>query len=374
MDLAALAAALPKHTLLGDPTRDVRGLAYQSAAVQPGHLFAAIRGFTHDGHTFIPDALTRGAVALLVDHPVDAPDAAQIVVPDTRAGLAHLAAAFYGHPSRAMTVIGVTGTNGKGVTTYFLDAILTRAGRRSALIGTMGARGPSGVIDTARTTPESLDLQRLLAQLRDEGVTHLAMEVASHALALRRVEATRFRAAVFTNLTRDHLDFHGTFEAYLAAKRRLFEMVEADGVSVLNADDPASEEMARASRARIVRYAMSGGAASGTAAAPDALQAAVDLRALEFRLNLDGTTFVAVTPEERVPVRLRIGGGFNVANALAALATGTALGVPLAEAAAALETVTGVPGRFEPIWEGQDFAVIVDYAHTPDGLENVLRT
>ncbi len=370
MDLAALAAALPEHTLLGDPTRDVRGLAYQSAAVQPGHLFAAIRGFTHDGHTFIPDALARGAVALLVDHPVDAPDAAQIVVPDTRAGLAHLSAAFYGHPSRAMTVIGVTGTNGKGVTTYFLDAILTRAGYRSALIGTMGARGPSGVIETARTTPESLDLQRLLAQLRDEGVTHLSMEVASHALALRRVEATRFAAAVFTNLTRDHLDFHGTFDAYLAAKRRLFEMVEPDGVSVLNADDPASEEMARASRARVVRYAMKDGAASGVAGP----QAPADLRAVDLQLNLDGTTCVAVTAEARVPVRLRIGGAFNVANALAALATGTALGVPLADAAAALETVTGVPGRFEPIWEGQDFAVIVDYAHTPDGLENVLRT
>ncbi|HEV8340688.1 MAG TPA: UDP-N-acetylmuramoyl-L-alanyl-D-glutamate--2,6-diaminopimelate ligase [bacterium] len=378
MDLAALAAALPEHTLLGDPTREIRGLAYHSAAVQPGHLFAAIRGFAQDGHAFIPDALTRGAVALLVDHPVEARSAAQIVVPDTRAGLAHVAAAFYDHPSRAMTVIGVTGTNGKGVTTYFLDAILTRAGRRSALIGTMGARGPSGVIDTARTTPESLDLQRLLARLRDEGVTHVSMEVASHALALRRVEATRFGAAVFTNLTRDHLDFHGTFEAYLAAKRRLFEMVEPDGVSVLNADDPASEEMARASRAPVVRYAMSAApvSASGAAVAPGAgaPPAPVDLRATDLRLNLDGTTFVAVTPQERVPVRLRIGGGFNVANALAALATGTALGVPLADAAAALETVIGVPGRFEPVWEGQDFAVIVDYAHTPDGLENVLRT
>ncbi|MGH2454014.1 MAG: UDP-N-acetylmuramoyl-L-alanyl-D-glutamate--2,6-diaminopimelate ligase [bacterium] len=371
MDVATLAAALPDHTLLGDPTRTVRGLAYHSAAVQPGDLFAAIRGFVHDGHAFVPDAVARGAVALLVDHPLEAggpggEGASQIVVPDTRAGLAHLAAAFYGHPSRAMTVIGVTGTNGKGVTTYFLDAILAAAGRRTALIGTMGARGPSGIIETVRTTPESLDLQRLLARLRDERVTHVAMEVASHALALRRVEAVRFAAAVFTNLTRDHLDFHGTFDAYLGAKRRLFEMVEPDGVSVVNADDPAAEAMARASRARVVRYAMRQGGAGP--------QAPVDLLAAELQLNLDGTTFTAVAGQERLPVRLRIGGGFNVANALAALATGTALGVPLPEAAAALETVTGVPGRFEPVWEGQDFAVIVDYAHTPDGLENVLRT
>ncbi|MBI3976094.1 MAG: UDP-N-acetylmuramoyl-L-alanyl-D-glutamate--2,6-diaminopimelate ligase, partial [Armatimonadetes bacterium] len=362
MDVATLAAALPHHTLAGTPGREVHGLAYHSGQVQPGDLFAAIRGYAHDGHAFIAEAVARGAVAVLVDHPVEAPGVIQIIVPDTRAGLAHVSAAFYGHPSRAMTVIGVTGTNGKGVTTFFLDAILARAGHRSAVIGTMGARGPSGVIETARTTPESLDLQRLLAGLRADGVTHVAMEVASHALALRRVDGTRFLAAVFTNLTRDHLDFHGTFEAYLGAKRRLFEMVEPDGWSVLNADDPAAAEMARASRAPVRRYAMAAGAPG------------VDLRADEVRLNLDGTTFTAVTPQETHPVRLRIGGAFNVANALAALATGMALGVPLAEGAAALETVTGVPGRFEPVWEGQDFAVVVDYAHTPDGLENVLRT
>jgi len=375
VDVATLAAALPDHSLLGEPTRDVRGLAYHSAAVQPGDLFAAIRGFAHDGHAFIPDALGRGAVALLVDHPVEGASVPQIVVPDTRTGLAHLAAAFYGHPSQAMTVIGVTGTNGKGVTTYFLDAVLGAAGRRTALIGTMGARGPSGIIETARTTPESADLQRLLARLRDERVTHVAMEVASHALAMRRVEAVRFAAAVFTNLTRDHLDFHGTFDAYLGAKRRLFEMVEPDGVSVVNADDPASEAMARASRARVVRYAMRDGARTPAAGTEGAgARTAVDLRAADVSLHLEGTTFTVVTAHERVGVRLRIGGGFNVANALAALATGTALGVPLPEAAAALATVTGVPGRFEPVWEGQDFAVIVDYAHTPDGLENVLRT
>lgn len=361
MALRALVDGLSERAVVGDPGRQIVGLAYHSREVQPGFLFAAIRGYQHDGHEFVGEAVARGAVAVLVERSVDtAPAITQIIVPDTRAALPHLACAFYEHPSHSLTVIGVTGTNGKGVTTYFTDAILTEAGHRSAIIGTMGVRGPAGAVETSHTTPESVDLQRLLAGLRGDGVTHVAMEVASHALALHRVDGTRFTVAVFTNLTRDHLDFHGTFEAYLAAKRRLFEMVEPEGWSVLNAADPAAEEMARASRAPVLRYAMGVG---------------VDLRAEEVQLDLNGTTFTAVTRRgERRRVRLRIGGAFNVANALAALATGLALGVPLEAGAAALETVRGVPGRFEPVSEGQEFAVIVDYAHTPDGLENVLQT
>jgi len=335
--------------------------------VQPGFLFAAIRGAHHDGHTFVPEALRRGASAVLVQRPVAVPpDFPQILVADTRAALGVLAAAFYGHPADALTVIGVTGTNGKGVTTFFIDAVLRGAGYRSAIIGTMGVWAPAGVIETDRTTPEAPDLQHLLAALRDQGVTHVAAEVASHALALHRVDGTRFRAAVFTNLTPDHLDFHGTWEAYLGAKRRLFTLVDPQGWSVVNADDPAAEEMARASRAPVRRYAVHGGGRSGPPG--------VDLWAEEVVLDLEGCTFRATTAQGSCPVRLHIGGAFNVANALAALATGMALGVPLEAGAAALETVRGVPGRFEPVREGQDFAVIVDYAHTPDGLENVLRT
>ena len=365
--LRTLLAALPEHTLAGDPEQLITGIAYHSGQVQPGFLFAAIRGYTQDGHTFAPDAAARGAAAVLVQRPVPvAREVAQVIVPDTRTAMALAAAAFYSHPSQAITVIGVTGTNGKGVTTYFTDAILTQAGHRSAVIGTMGARGPSGVIETSRTTPEAPDLQQVLADLRDQGVTHVAMEVASHALALHRVDGTRFRVAVFTNLTPDHLDFHGTLEAYLGAKRRLFEMVEPSGWSVVNADDPAAVEMARASRAPVLRFSPGADIRSGTGH--------VDLWAEDMQLSLDGTTFRAVTPQGSHPVRLHIGGAFNVANALAALATGMALHIPPEVGTAALETVRGVPGRFEPVREGQEFAVIVDYAHTPDGLENVLRT
>ncbi len=366
MDLRVLLEELPERTVRGDPARLIAGLAYHSARTGPGYLFAAIRGYTHDGHAFVPEAVARGAVAVLVERPVDVvPSVTQVIVPDSRAAMATVAAAFYGHPSRALTVVGVTGTNGKGVTTYFTEAILTQTGRRSAVIGTMGVHGPAGVIETGRTTPEAPDLQQLLADLRAQGVTHVAMEVASHALALHRVAGTRFAVAVFTNLTADHLDFHGTREAYLGAKRRLFEMVEPTGGSVVNAADPAGAEMARASRAPVLRYAVA--PAGGETAH-------LDLWAEDVRLALEGTTFRAVTPRGSVPVRLRIGGAFNVANALAALGTGLVLGIPLEVGGAGLETVGGVPGRFEPIREGQEFAVVVDYAHTPDGLENVLRT
>ncbi len=365
--LSTLLAALPGHTVRGDVHRTIAGIAYHSSRVQPGFLFAAICGARHDGHTFVPEALRRGAAAVLVQRPVAVPpQVPQILVADTRAALGALAAAFYRHPADALTVIGVTGTNGKGVTTFFIDAILKGAGYRSAVIGTMGAWTPAGLVETDRTTPEAPDLQHLLADLRDQGVTHVAMEVASHALALHRVDGTRFRVGVFTNLTPDHLDFHGTWEAYLEAKRRLFTLVDPLGWSVINADDPAAEEMARASRAPVRRYAVHAGGRSGSPG--------VDLWAEEVELDLEGCTFRATTAQGSCPVRLHIGGAFNVANALAALATGLALEIPLEAGAAALETVRGVPGRFEPVREGQDFAVIVDYAHTPDGLENVLRT
>jgi len=366
MLLRTLLADIGEHAIRGNPVVDVRGLAYHSAQVRPGFLFAAIRGYTHDGHVFLPQAAGQGAVAVLVERPGEVQGVTQVIVADTRAALARVACAFHGHPSRQMTVVGVTGTNGKGVTSYFADAVLTQAGHRPAVIGTMGVRGPGGTVLTDRTTPEAVDLQGLLADLRDAGVSHVAMEVASHALALHRVDGTRFRVAVFTNLTPDHLDFHGTLEAYLGAKRRLFEIVEPDGWSVINADDLAAAAMAQASRAPIIRYALTPGGRDRSARP--------DLWAEDVHLRLDGTSFRAATPEGAVPVELHIGGAFNVANALAALGTGLALKIPLEVGAAGLATVHGVPGRFEPVREGQDFAVIVDYAHTPDGLENVLRT
>jgi UDP-N-acetylmuramoyl-L-alanyl-D-glutamate--2,6-diaminopimelate ligase len=360
MELRALLTELDAPSVVGDAGCQIRGLACDSRAVEPGFLFAALRGRTHDGHAFIDEAARRGAVAVLVDRPVAAPPGVAVVrVADARRALGQLAAALAGHPARHLTVIGVTGTNGKGATTYLIEAILRAAGRPCGIIGTMGVVIGGEVTPSARTTPEAPELQRALTAMIARGQTAVAVEVASHALALERVAGTPFRIGVFTNLTRDHLDFHESMEAYRAAKARLFATLPADGWAVLNADDPASALMRRVTRARVITYGVH------TAAA---------VRGRDIRLRLTGSEFVAETPAGMAPVRLRLAGGFNVWNALAATAVGLAQGVPLATIAAALEAVPGIPGRFERIDEGQPFAVIVDYAHTPDGLENVLRS
>ncbi len=361
MRLADLLAALPSAGLVGSPDREVTGLAYRSQSVAPGEMFAALRGQAEDGHRFAADAVRRGAAALLVDHPL--PDLAvpQIVVPDTRRALGVLSAAFYGHPSASLWVCGVTGTNGKTTTTYLIDAILTRAGRPAAVIGTLGvqARGePVEFHATTPTTPEAPDLQRLLRDLRQAGCGHVVMEVTSHALELGRVEGCRFRAAVFTNLTQDHLDFHGDLDTYRDAKSRLFALVDPDGASVVNADDPAGEAMSARSRAPVWTYGLEPGAR---------------VRAEDLRLTPRSTTCTVVWPEGRTPLALSLPGRFNVSNALAAFAVGLSLGIAPEIIREALEGVPGVPGRFEVVDEGQDFAVIVDYAHTPDSLEKVVR-
>jgi UDP-N-acetylmuramoyl-L-alanyl-D-glutamate--2,6-diaminopimelate ligase len=343
----------------GSADRPVAAVVSHSEAAGPDSLFVAIRGQTHDGHTFVGRAVARGATVVVVERPVPVPEhVTQVVVDDTRRALAELSAAWYDHPSRRLTVVGITGTNGKGTTAYLLEAALSRAGYRTAVIGTLGVKVGAQTTPLQRTTPEAPELQGLLRRLADDGVQVVVMEVASHGLVLHRVTATRFIGAVFTNLTQDHLDFHGTLQAYREAKARLFALVEPSGFAVVNADDPAGQAMARASRAPVTTYG---------------LQAAADVRATEVRAGVDGTHFVAVTSAGRYPVRLRLRGRFNVSNALAALAAARALGVPLAVAADALADVTGVAGRFEAVDEGQPFAVIVDYAHTPDGLRRVLE-
>lgn len=365
MRLAELLAALPQSgvepVLIGSAEQEVRGLAYHSADVRPGDLFAALRGFAHDGHRFVREAVARGAAALLVDHPVPDLPVPQVVVQDTRRALAEASCAFYGHPSRSLWVCGVTGTNGKTTTTFLVDAILRAAGRRSAILGTLGVRVDGKPVDfhaSTPTTPEAPDLQRALRDLADRGVTHVSMEVTSHALALARVEGCVFRAAVFTNLTQDHLDLHGSLERYREAKSRLFAMVEPDGVSVINADDPSSEVMRARSRAPVWTYG---------------IDAPATVRAEDVVLARRSSRFVAVWPGGRLPVALPLSGRFNVSNALAALAVALSQGVEPDLLRTVLETVPGVPGRFEPVDEGQDFTVIVDYAHTPDSLEKVLR-
>ncbi|MDQ7843200.1 MAG: UDP-N-acetylmuramoyl-L-alanyl-D-glutamate--2,6-diaminopimelate ligase [Armatimonadota bacterium] len=359
MRLDRLLQDLHGATVRGRTDVEVTHLAARHDAAGPGALFVAVRGFTHDGHTFVSEAVSRGAAVVVVQDRVAVPDPVTVVtVPDTRLALAHLSCAFYGHPSRDLSVIGVTGTNGKGTTAYLIEAMLRGAGRSCGVIGTMGAQLGERVAALDRTTPEAHDFQRLLREMADAGAAYVVAEVASHALALHRVAGTRFSAAVFTNLTQDHLDFHKTLDDYRAAKRRLFEMVEPDGLSVVNADDPSGETMAAASRAAVVRYG---------------LERRADVRAADVELRPEGAVFTLQTPQGHRRVRTRLRGRFNVYNALAAAAAAGSLTVTLDDIGRALETFPGVPGRFEPVDEGQEFGLVVDYAHTPDGLEHVLR-
>jgi UDP-N-acetylmuramoyl-L-alanyl-D-glutamate--2,6-diaminopimelate ligase len=352
----------PRETaVLGSPERDVTGIAYHSREVRAGDLFAALRGRAEDGHRYAAEAVRRGAAAVLVDHPMPEISVPQVVVPDTRRALAVLAAAFYGHPSRHLWLCGVTGTKGKTTTAFLIEAVLREAGHRTAAIGTLGVTAlgaPKAFHATRPTTPEAPDLQRLLSDLRAEGVDRVVMEVTSHALDLGRVDGCRFRAAVFTNVTQDHLDFHTSFEQYRDTKGRLFAMVDADGVCVINADDASSPVMMERSRARVWTYG---------------LERPADVRGEDLHLTLTGTRFTAVWPGGRLPLALRLPGRFNVSNALAAASLALAQDVDPRVIRNALEGVSGIPGRFEVVDEGQDFAVIVDYAHTPDSLEKVLR-
>ena len=357
--LQALLRELPSSQVRGPVGGPVSGIAYHSQSVRPGALFVAIRGAHHDGHAFIPEALRQGATAVVVEHPVEVPrEVTQVIVPDTRVALAALSAAFFGHPSRDVTLFGITGTKGKGTTAYLLEAALSQGGQRTGVIGTLGVKLGAQVTPLERTTPEAPDLQRTLRQMADAGVRVVVMEVASHALVLHRVGGCHFHGAVFTNLTQDHLDFHKTLDAYRAAKRMLFEMVAPNGVSIINGDDPSAPVMAKASRAPVITYGLS---------------ARADVRASGVQLRLDGADFTAVTPHGETAVHLRLPGRFNVSNALAAIAAAVHQGVALHVIAQALGEFTGVPGRFEAVREGQPFGVIVDYAHTPDSLENVLR-
>jgi UDP-N-acetylmuramoyl-L-alanyl-D-glutamate--2,6-diaminopimelate ligase len=358
--LSDLLTAVTPLAVDGPATIPITGITADSRDVAPGMVFVAITGFTHDGHAFAPEAVARGARAIVVQAPtVGVHDVTVVTVPDSRAALAQLSAAFYGHPSRALQLIGITGTNGKGTTAALIDAMLARAGMKTGVIGTLGAKIGDRQVDLGRTTPEAPELQALLREMVDAGLSHAVMEVASHGLALHRVDRCRFQTAVFTNLTQDHLDFHGTMEEYGRAKLRLFEMVDPGGMSVINLDDPAAGVFARASRAKVVTYA---------------IDQPADFRAEQVRLGVEGSSFVVQSRAGKASVRSRLRGKFNVANALAALATAVHQGVSLDTAAAAIADFAGVPGRFEAVDEGQPFAVIVDYAHTPDSLSNVLRT
>jgi len=340
--------------------RPVTAVAYDSRRVEPGAVFVAWTGRRADGAAFAADAVARGAVAVVAARPRPAGlDAPWIEVPDAREALALLAAAFFGHPAGDLQVVGITGTNGKTTTAYLLSAIFDRAGVPCGRLGTVSYRIGTEEREAPHTTPEAPDLQQLLREMVDRGCRACAMEVSSHALALRRVDGTQFAAAVFTNLTRDHLDFHHDMEAYFTAKRRLFEMLAPGGASVLNADDPYG--------ARLVP----------TAPRPTTygIDRPADVTPGPVSQSLDGLGFELRTPRGPLRVTSRLVGRPNAYNILAAVATALALDVPSGAVERGLADVTLVPGRFQLVSEeGDDVRVVVDYAHTDDALRNLLET
>jgi UDP-N-acetylmuramoyl-L-alanyl-D-glutamate--2,6-diaminopimelate ligase len=345
---AELVGALDAARVAGVLPPAIGMLETDSRRVCPGTLFVALRGAHVDGHAFVPAAVAGGAAAVVVEREL-AVDVPQIVVPDTRAAVSRLADAFFEHPSHALRIAGVTGTNGKTTTVHLIEAIVSAAGSPCAIIGTLGAAFGTRRWPLGNTTPPALELQALLADLRGAGAAAVAMEVSSHALALGRVDDVRFALAAFTNLTRDHLDFHGSLTEYANAKRRLLSMAPQVAINV---DDPVGAAFAR----------------EFPHAHTYAIDAPARVRAEGLRLAADGSSFSVDGSAVELPLR----GRFNVYNALAAFAAARALGVSDATIVRALATVRAVPGRMERIAE-QGIDAIVDYAHTPDALENVLR-
>jgi UDP-N-acetylmuramoyl-L-alanyl-D-glutamate--2,6-diaminopimelate ligase len=357
MGLGELADVIGPERVVGIPTGAVSGLAYDSRLVTSGAVFFAVPGDHVDGHDFVPQALANGALAVVVERELPDLRVPQLIVASSRHALADAAAAWYGHPSQQLHVIGVTGTDGKTTTSFLAEAVLRAAGRRPGLIGTVEV----GIGDERRanpnrnTTPEALELQALLADMVAAGNDSVIMEATSHGLALARTRNVRFEVGIFTNLTSEHLEFHGSLENYRAAKALLFQEVP---VAILNADDPATVYYRAVSAGRVLTYA----------ADTDA-----DVRATAIQPRPNGTSFAVTIGDWSGRVDLQLPGSFNVHNALAVMALAQVEGVDLDLAARALGAVAGVPGRMETVDIGQPFGIVVDYAHTAHSLEKVLR-
>jgi UDP-N-acetylmuramoyl-L-alanyl-D-glutamate--2,6-diaminopimelate ligase len=352
MRLDQLVAGIPGvQRIVGDGAVEVTDLLFDSRQAGPGALFFCVPGARADGHDFALDVVEAGAAALVVEREL-AVSAPQLVVEDARAAMAPLAARFQGDPTAELRVVGVTGTNGKTTTAFLVREILEAAGIRCGLMGTVKQIVAGAEEDVVRTTPEAIDLQATFRRMLDGGDRACAIEVSSHALSLHRADAIHFEVALFTNLTQDHLDFHETMEEYFQAKRMLFAEL-APGTAIVNVDDPYGARLA--GEVECVTFSAAG--------------APADYSAADVSFDARGAAF-AVGGEE---LQTALPGDFNVANALGAYAAARALGIGAEEAAAGLAAAPRVPGRFEPVEEGQEFAVLVDYAHTPDSIENVLR-
>src|SRR5215470_6672779 len=345
--MSELLAALPEKRVIGQPPRSVSSIAGDSRRVEPGACFVAVPGFKQDGRRFIPDAIRRGAAIVVTEgEPVADLPVAQVLVPSVR-----------------LSLVGITGTNGKTTTSYLVQALLRASGLATGVIGTIGYVLGDETLPANQTTPEALDLQSMLAQMRDRGVRGVAMEVSSHALALARADGIAFDVAVFTNLTQDHLDFHGTLESYRLAKRRLFELLaespKPTRTAVINVDDPAGLSMVEGLDLTVLTFGLGAGAR---------------VRAVQHESSLDGIRMTVETPRGGMRLTSPLIGEHNVMNLLGAVGTGLGLGLEPPAIAQGLAAVGTVPGRFEQVRAGQPFLVVVDYAHTPDALERVLTT
>jgi UDP-N-acetylmuramoyl-L-alanyl-D-glutamate--2,6-diaminopimelate ligase len=343
---------------------EITSIENDNRRVTPGSLFICIKGYTVDGHDFAEAAVKNGASAVLAQRelPVNVP---VIVVKDTVRAMAVLADAFYGQPSQKLHMVGITGTNGKTTTSHIIEQIFKDAGQKTGLIGTMYTKIGERIFEVKNTTPESLTLQKTFKKMVDEQVDTAVMEVSSHALVYGRVHGTDYNVAVFTNLTQDHLDYHKTMEEYRKAKGLLFSQLgnafnhEKPKFAVLNADDPASDEFAMLTSAHILTYGIDNHA---------------DLQAMNIAMTASGTSFDLASPFGVKKVNIQLIGKFSIYNVLASIGAALVSGLLLDDIIASVESVKGVSGRFEVVDAGQDFSVIVDYAHTPDSLENVLKT
>ncbi len=364
MQLKELLAPLLLVHVNGDDNLEITGLSVDSRKVKPGDLFICLTGYTVDGHQYAQQAVEKGAVAILSEKDLDV-SATVAVVPDTRRAMAIVADLFFESPTQELKLIGVTGTNGKTTTTHLIDKILSDQKKKTGLIGTIHMRIGDVYEEIKNTTPDVLELQHSFRRMREIETEYAIIEASSHALDMGRVRGCDFHIAVFTNLTQDHLDYHKTMENYLFAKSLLFSQLgnryehQAMKTAVLNADDPASEVFRRVTSARVITYGIENKA---------------DVSAVHIRMTGRGTSFTVHTFVGTIDLNLQLMGKFNVYNALAAIATALAEGVPLRDIKQSLEEVKGVSGRFEPVDAGQNFTVIVDYSHTPDSLENALLT
>ena len=362
MELRKLLQGVEVRKITGETRKEIEGIAYHSNRVGKGFLFAALRGMEADGHQFVGEAIRKGAEALLLEEERESPPQTAIWVPDSRQALAKISSNFYGDPSSQIKLIGVTGTNGKTTTTYLIESIFKNAGWDVGVVGTINYRYGQKTTPAPNTTPESLDLQRLLWEMVKEGISHVVMEVSSHGLDLNRVSACQFDGVVFTNLTLDHLDYHKTLEQYFESKKKLFSEFllrshKSGRFAVTNRDDPRGEAMIEGIDLPILRYG---------------LNPSCDLLADEITSTFEGLSFRIRTPKGDLHIRSRLMGSFNLYNILAAASVGLAMDLPLEILKAGIESLEGVSGRFERVENRSGVHVIVDYAHTHDALERVL--